>query len=93
MRRFRITIGSLVWLVVFVGVAAAALREANDIWESGIFVFTLGFLLVAVLLSVHRSGERRAFWAGFALFGIVYMIASIIPVVESRFPTASANSS
>ena len=44
MRRFRFHIGTLVILVLFLGVGFAALRESNDIWDSSIFTLTLGVL-------------------------------------------------
>ena len=87
MRRLRFTIGSLLVVVVFVAVTFAALREATDIWDAGVFGVTLLTLLTAVLLAVHRSEPSRAFWLGFALFGWMYLIASLVPSVESRLPT------
>jgi hypothetical protein len=87
MRRIRFTIGGLLAVVLFLAVAIAALREATDLWDSGLFTLTAGLLVVAVLLVVHRTGRRRAFWLGFALVGGAYLIASLIPPVESRLLT------
>src|SRR4051812_42547469 len=69
MRRPRITIASLLGIVAFVGVASAALREPTEAWDSTLLGLTLLLLLTSVLFAVHRSGDRRAFWQGFALFG------------------------
>jgi hypothetical protein len=88
MRRFRFTIASLLGAVLFVGLAFAALREATEFWDSAVFTATLGLLLASVLLAVHRTERRRAFWLGFALFGGAYLIASLIPAVESRLLTS-----
>jgi hypothetical protein len=87
MRRIRFTIASLLGAVVFVALAFAALREATEFWDSAVFSATLGMLLASVLLAVHRTERRRAFWLGFALFGGAYLIASLIPPVESRLLT------
>jgi hypothetical protein len=87
MRRIRFTIGSLLGVVVFVAVTFAALREATDLWDSGVFTATLGLLMVSVLMAVHRNERKRAFWLGFALFGWSYLIASLVPPVESRLLT------
>lgn len=87
MRRFRFSIRSLLLLVLFVGVAFAALRASNDAWDAGIFGLTLSVLLSAVLLAVHRTSRRRAYWLGFALFGWAYLVATLIPPFESRLPT------
>ena len=42
MRRFRFHLGTLVILVLLLGVGFAALRESNEIWDSSIFSITLG---------------------------------------------------
>jgi hypothetical protein len=89
MRRFRFTIASLLGVVVFLAVAIASLREATDLWDCGVFTATAGLLLVSVLWAVHRTGLRRAFWLGFALFGWVYLVASLVPPVESRLLTTT----
>jgi hypothetical protein len=87
MRRIRFTIGNLVSVVVCAAVATAALRMASDEWDSGLAGITLLALLTAVLMAVHRAERKRAFWLGFALFGWVYLIASLVPGLESRLPT------
>ena len=65
MRRIRFTIASLLVVVLFVAVGFAALRESNDLWDSGLFTLTLAVLLVSILLAIHRTESRRAFWLGF----------------------------
>ena len=44
-------------------------------------------LLTSVLLAVHRTGESRAYWLGFALFGWAYLVMSLVPPIEARLPT------
>ena len=90
MKRFRFNIGTLVILVLVLGISFAALRESNDIWESGVFTVTLGLLLVSILLAVHRTGSRQAFWIGFALFGAAYLGLSVVPSIETRLVTTTA---
>jgi hypothetical protein len=87
MRRFRFSIASLLGVVLFVALAVAALRASTDAWESGVLGLTLLILLTAVLLAVHRTDRKRAYWLGFALFGWVYLIVSLIPPIGSRLPT------
>jgi len=87
MRRFRFHIGSLLILVVLLGVGFAALREANDLWDVIVLNSALGVLLVSVLLVVHRRAERRAFWIGFALFGWGYLGLIAIPAFEPKLLT------
>ena len=87
MRRFRFHLGTLVILVLLLGVAFAALRESNDTWDSGIFSITLGMLLISILLAFHRTEKRQAFWLGFALFGWIYLGLSLAPSIQSRLIT------
>ena len=55
MRPFRFHIGTLLILVLILGVGFAALRESNEIWDSSIFSLTLGMLSVSILLAIHRT--------------------------------------
>jgi hypothetical protein len=90
MRRFRFHLGTLVILVLLLGVGLAALRESNDTWDSGVFTLTLAVLLNSILLAVHRAERKRAFWLGFALFGSAYLGLSLVPSVESGLITTKA---
>src|SRR5271166_5644353 len=87
MRRFRFHIGTLLLLVLILGVGFAALRESNETWDGSIFSITLGVLLISILLAIHRTEKRRAFWLGFALFGWTYLGLSLVPSIESRLLT------
>ena len=87
MRRFRSSIAGLLGVVVLVAVALAALRDSTDAWDSGLLSLALLILLAATLSAVHRMGRQRASWLGFALFGWAYLVASLIPLIESRLPT------
>jgi hypothetical protein len=90
MRRFRFHLGTQVIVVLILGIALAALRQSNEIWDSGIFALTLGILLTSVLLAIHRTEKRRAFWLGFALFGTTYLGLSLVASIESRLITTKA---
>jgi hypothetical protein len=87
MRRFRFNIASLLAVVLFLAVGIAALREANDTWDSSLFSITISVLLISILLDIHRTEKRRAFWLGFALFGSAYMAISLAPLIESKLIT------
>jgi hypothetical protein len=90
MRRFRFHIGTLIILVLVLGVSFAALRESNEVWDSGVFTLVLVILLTTVLLAIHRTEERRAFWLGFALFGAAYLGLTLVPPIETRLITTRA---
>jgi hypothetical protein len=87
MRNLRFNIASILGVILCLAIGFAALRESNDYWDSGLFTLTLGVLLVSVLLSIHRSEVKQAFWIGFALFGWGYLGLSPVPSVESRLLT------
>ncbi len=87
MKRFRFHIGTLLLIVLFLGIGLAALRESTDLWDSGLFTATLAILLFSMLLSVHRKESRRAFWIGFALFGWIYLGLVLMPSIEPRLIT------
>ncbi len=90
MKRIRFNIASLLGVILVLGVGFAALRESNDLWDSAVFSVTLGMLLISILLAVHRTEKRRAFWLGFAQFGWIYLALTLIPSVESRLITTKA---
>jgi hypothetical protein len=90
MPKLRFNIGNLLTIIFVLGVGFAALRESNDLWESGVFTLTIGLVLISILFAVHRTESRRAFWTGFALFGWVYLGLSLIPSIESRLITTKA---
>jgi WD40 repeat protein len=90
MRRFRFRIGTFLTLIIVLSVGFAALRESDDTWDSEIFTLTLGALLVSILLAIHRSEKKRAFWLGFALLGAAYLGLSLVPSIESRLITTKA---
>ncbi len=90
MKRFRFNIASLLAGIFILGVGFAALREATDLWESGVFSLTLGVLLISILFAYHRHESKRAFWLGFALIGWIYLGLTLVPSIESRLITTKA---
>jgi WD40 repeat protein len=90
MSRIRFSIASLLVLVLVLGVGFAALRESNEPWDSGLFTLTLTVLLTSVLLAIHRTESRRAFWIGCAVFGWTYLALSLVPSIEARLATTKA---
>jgi hypothetical protein len=85
MRRFRFHICTLFFLILILvlGVSLASIRESNEAWDSSIFTLTLAILLTSVLLAIHRTENRRAFWLGFALFGSAYLGLTLVPPIET----------
>jgi hypothetical protein len=73
MTRLRFTLAELMAAVIFIELGFAALRSASPLWASAVFTLTVAVLLVAVLGAMARRGRARMTWAGFALFGRVYL--------------------
>jgi hypothetical protein len=78
MSRPRFSIAGLMIVVLFCAAGAAALRSSG-LWAAVLFSLTLAMLGVAILGVAYRRGTRRAFWAGFALFGGGYLLACFGP--------------
>ena len=87
MSRPRFSLGTLLLMVLSAGVAFAALKSPSELWASALFTPAVAVLLVAVLLAVHRRDRARAYWLGFALFGWVYLILSLVPETAPRLAT------
>lgn len=79
MYRPRFTLRALLGLVLFVAVGCASLLRATPVVASIACGATLLLLLAAIPLCVYRTGERRAFWLGFALFGLGYYVIACGP--------------
>jgi hypothetical protein len=90
MLSFRFHLGTLVIVILVFGLGFAALRESSELWESGVFTLTLTALMMSILLAIHGTESRRAFWIGFALFGWIYLGLSLVPSIESRLITTKA---
>ena len=75
---FQFSVRQLLAAIAFVAVGAAALRNANDYWMSGIWAFVSLLLAVVILLVIFRRGQSQAFWIGFALFGWLYFAIVLV---------------
>jgi hypothetical protein len=90
MRSF--TILSLMGYVVILAVGLAALRNANAYWAGAVLAVTLILFLTAVLGAIYSSGQARAGWLGFSIFGFAYLSAtcsSLLPGrISAQLPTS-----
>jgi hypothetical protein len=80
-------------LVVVVAVGVAALRFASGLWAGVLLLLTLGVLGAAVLAFHERTGAKRAWWRGFALFGWGDLVLAMGPwaseAVAPHLPTTA----
>jgi hypothetical protein len=45
---------------------------------------TFGFVALSLLGIIYRRGERRAYWVGFCIFGVVYVLALKLVGISSH---------
>lgn len=69
----------MMWIVSFIAVSLAALRNADETWVSIMLMLTLGALGTSVLAVFARHGRKRACWRGFVVFGTAYMLLAFGP--------------
>jgi hypothetical protein len=73
MSRLRFSLAQSMAIVLLIGVGLAALHSASVLWSSAVFTLTVAVLSAAILGAMARRGRVRMTWAGFALFGWVYL--------------------
>src|SRR6516162_9519888 len=71
-------------IVLVSGFGFAALRSAAVLWASAIFTLTVVVLSAAILGAMARRGRARMMWAGFALFGWIYLGTTFGPWAEGN---------
>ncbi len=87
----RLTILSLMGFILALGVAIAALRNADDNWAGAMILATpllLGIALIGALCGEERSRARRL---GFAILGGAYFALAFLGLSDqdlARLPTA-----
>ena len=84
MSRLRFTIAQAMALVLLTGIGFAALRSASILWASAVFTLTVVVLSAAILGAMARRGRARMTWAGFALFGWVYLGTAFGPWADGN---------
>ena len=85
MTRLQVTLAQLMALVLFLGLGLAALRNANGLWASLTYTVAIVMISAAPLGAAARRGNRRLRWAGFAVFGWIYVLIAQLPGMEAHF--------
>jgi hypothetical protein len=78
MFRNRLTIASLLVVIVFCGFVFAGLRAGSGAWLKLIYTMTFGTLVYAAIAARYRG----AYWYGFAIAGWAYFFTGIIPWIN-----------
>lgn len=79
MDRPRVSVSGLAAIVLVSAIGVAALRGESSLWAGSLLLLDLAIFAFAVLAVIYREGARRAWWAGFALFGWGYLAIAFGP--------------
>ena len=73
MRGFHFSLRWMFGTVSFLAIGCGLLIYASPLLSKLTSTLTVLVLLAAVPAAIYHAGDRRAFWAGFALFGFAYL--------------------
>ena len=71
----KLSLRSLFGLVAIVAIGICSLLNANNIWFWVLLSSTILLLVIGTLVAIVRTGATRAFWLGFVLIGVAYVVA------------------
>jgi hypothetical protein len=77
-------------VISVIAVGLAALRNANELWVGTLSLLTVGLVGVAVLGMIHGRGATRAWWLGFFLFTVGYLVLVFSPWFSEQVGTTLA---
>jgi hypothetical protein len=84
----RFSVRTLMALVLGTAIGFAALRNANEFWGGLMVLAAVGSFGAAVLGAIILRGQERFSCAGFAFFGIGYLLIALDP--DSTLRTSRA---
>jgi hypothetical protein len=88
----QVPIIGLVVGAIFCLLAALALLQGKDGLLGTLVLLTAGILGASILAIWQREAEKKAFWQGFAVFGLLYLSMAFIPAFPDEagleLPTA-----
>jgi hypothetical protein len=84
MRLPQFSLKALAGAVAFAAVACCSLIYASSTWSATIYTSAIVLLIFALLATLYRQGAARAFWAGCAISGWVYLLLVFGPFSGTR---------
>ena len=72
--RWQFSLRMLLVVVAFVAVGCAALANASPAVADTAYTMAIGVMFIALLGILYRREADRAFWVGFAIFGMGYLL-------------------
>jgi hypothetical protein len=80
----RLSVRTLMVLIVGAAAGLAALRDASETWAGIMLALVLMILGTAIFGAIYNRGRRRAGWLGFAVFGWGYFMLAFGPGFSSE---------
>jgi hypothetical protein len=78
MARFRLSIASLMVVMIPLAIGLAAIRSATQLWVNLVFNLVVAVLLMALYKAKCSQGIDGAWWAGFASFGWCHLVLGLL---------------
>src|SRR5947209_3396306 len=85
MNRFRVSLSGSMLVVMFLAVALAALAYPRMLWGSIFIALLMATLCLSLVGTAFRRGDKRVFWAGYAVFGWANFLV-IFPLATCNVP-------
>ena len=73
MGKMRFSIAGLMGFVLVAALGFGGLKGADETWASGCYTLIVAALILAVLTAIQTLLRNRAYWAGYAIAGGVYI--------------------
>jgi hypothetical protein len=77
MNRLRFTLAQLMAVVLILGLGFAALRNADELWAIAAYNLAVVSVATSFVGAIARKGRSRASWAGFTVFGFIYLFGQL----------------
>jgi hypothetical protein len=84
MNRLYPAISILASVALIAAILLAARQPPNEAWANSVFSASLLMLGLAATGAIFLQGRKRAYWAGFALFGWMYLVLVMGPWFEVK---------
>jgi hypothetical protein len=82
---WRVSIRTLMAVVLVSAVGLAALRNASELWVEVMLLLAIAAEGVSILGAALLRGRERAWWFGFAVFAGLYLALAVGPWVNDGF--------
>jgi hypothetical protein len=78
MARFRLSIATLMVVMIPFAIGLAAFQSATQLWVNLVFNLVVAVLLMALYKAKCSQGIDGAWWAGFASFGWCHLVSGLL---------------